>query len=130
MDGFSVERSFHTRPPLDYDGVMGRSNKNGQDAANSKKVVRFLGFGDQDWDEGPGASPTTASNCLRDALEAGYDDFLLHYGDISYAEGTVRPIVPSLRPSLRLVSSTFYSPFFLLYNVLLNIHSRACCQGN
>ena len=28
------------------------------------------------------------SNCLRDALERGYADFVLHYGDLAYAMGT------------------------------------------
>ena len=45
--------------------------------------VKFLAYADQDWDTGPGGSPTTASYCLRDAIESGYSDFLLHFGDLS-----------------------------------------------
>jgi hypothetical protein len=83
VDGFSVERSFHTRPAL-----VTTTPSTTPAEKTDPPVVRFLAYGDQDWDTGPGASPTTASNCLRDALEAGYSDFLLHFGDIAYAEGT------------------------------------------
>ena len=45
-------------------------------------------FAFQDWDTGPGGSPTTAAYCLRDAIESGFSDFVLHFGDIAYAEAT------------------------------------------
>jgi hypothetical protein len=68
----SQERSFLTRLP----------------ALPRVRETRFIAYGDQDWDDPPPASATTMSNALRDALERGYRDFVLHFGDLSYAMGT------------------------------------------
>jgi hypothetical protein len=73
VDGWSDERSFLSRPALN--------------TSESLEEVRFLGYGDQDWDE-PG-SVQTAALALRDVVEGGYDHFLLHFGDLSYGEGDV-----------------------------------------
>ena len=75
VDGFSDERSFRSRPALDGG------------AAADEQEVRFIGYGDQDWDE-PG-SVQTAALALRDVVSGGYDHFLLHFGDLSYGEGDV-----------------------------------------
>ena len=72
VGGMSVERSFNSKLPV---GAQSRDTK-------------FVAFGDQDWDDPPPASATTMSNCLKDALELGYSDFVLHFGDLSYAMGT------------------------------------------
>jgi hypothetical protein len=69
VDGWSEERSFVSR------------------ADASVEEVKFIGYGDQDWDE-PG-SVQTAALVLRDAVARGFDDFVLHFGDLSYGEGDV-----------------------------------------
>ena len=69
VDGWSDERSFVSR------------------ADSTVASVKFLGYGDQDWDE-PG-SVQTAALALRDVVSKGYDDFVLHFGDLSYGEGDV-----------------------------------------
>jgi hypothetical protein len=97
-DGVSEQRQFRSRPDSATSGTPPR------------KEVRFLAFGDQDWDTGPGGSPTTADNCLRDALESGYRDFVLHIGDIAcayHALITLSPVHPACR---RTTVSCFQSP--------------------
>lgn len=69
VDGWSDERSFLSR------------------ADSTVDEVKFLGYGDQDWDE-PG-SVQTAALALRDIVSHGFDDFVLHFGDLSYGEGDV-----------------------------------------
>jgi hypothetical protein len=69
VDGWSEERSFRSR------------------ADATAQEVKFIGYGDQDWDE-PGSVQTSAL-VLRDALAHGFDHFLLHFGDLSYGEGDV-----------------------------------------
>ena len=70
-EGMSPERHFRSKQP-----------------AGGPRETRFCAWGDQDWDDPPPASATTAANCLSDALERGYGDFVLHYGDLAYAMGT------------------------------------------
>jgi len=69
VDGWSDERSFLSR------------------ADETIEEIKFIGYGDQDWDE-PG-SVQTAALALRDVVSNGYDDFVLHFGDLSYGEGDV-----------------------------------------
>ena len=71
-DGWSEERSFLSRP---LPGTV------------SAQEVKFLGYGDQDWDE-PG-SVQTAALALRDVTSKGFDNFVLHFGDLAYGEGDV-----------------------------------------
>ena len=70
IDGWSEEKSFLSRPHV---------NKEIQQ-------VKFIGYADQDWDE-PGSVQTSAL-VLRDILD-GWDSFVLHFGDLGYAEGDV-----------------------------------------
>ena len=69
VDGWSEERSFLSR------------------ADDTVEEIKFLGYGDQDWDE-PGSVQTSAL-ALRDVVSFGFDDFVLHFGDLSYGEGDV-----------------------------------------
>ncbi|CAK4086817.1 unnamed protein product [Aphanomyces euteiches] len=67
-DGWSAAYSFTSRPP-----------------ANSTAPVKFIAYGDMGVDNAP-AAWSTAMRVFQD-IENGYDGFLLHFGDISYARG-------------------------------------------
>ena len=82
-DGFSDERRFRSKPSSRAPAAAPHAHGLGV-----ARPVKFLAFADQDWDDGVGASPTTANYCLRDAIESGFEDFLLHFGDLAYAEST------------------------------------------
>jgi hypothetical protein len=88
-DGFCDERRFRSKPSSNGGGGGGNSAVATTDAPSSQgliagsRPVKFLAFADQDWDTGVGGSPTTANYCLRDAMESGFSDFLLHFGDIA-----------------------------------------------
>ena len=79
-DGWSQERSFMSKP-LPHGAAAAA-------AAAPPPPVRFLAYGDQDWDEGEPGSVSTAQGALRDVLD-GWDNFILHFGDLSYGEGDV-----------------------------------------
>ena len=64
---FSAERSFVTRPSVD----------------NLESSVKFIAYADMGYQEGM----TTATNVMKDVFTSGYNDFLIHFGDISYARG-------------------------------------------
>eukprot|EP00944_MAST-04C_sp_MAST-4C-sp1_P011916 g11916.t1 len=64
---FSMERSFVTRASED----------------DLSSTVKFIAYADMGYQEGM----TTATNVMRDVFTGGYNDFLLHFGDISYARG-------------------------------------------
>ena len=64
---FSAERSFVTRPSED----------------NLESGVKFIAYADMGYQEGM----TTATNVMKDVFTSGYNDFLIHFGDISYARG-------------------------------------------
>ena len=63
----SKERTFVTRPP-EHD---------------IESSVKFIAYADMGYQEGM----TTATNALEDVFSSGFRDFLLHFGDISYARG-------------------------------------------
>ena len=84
-DGFSDERRFRSKPSS---GIGPSAAAPYAQGLSASRAVKFLAFADQDWDTGVGGSPTTANYCLRDAIESGYSDFLVHFGDIAYAEAT------------------------------------------
>jgi hypothetical protein len=74
-DGWSRERAFSSKPRRSA-------------AVTTDVAVRFLAYGDQDWDDPAPGSPSTAAYALRDVLD-GWNSFILHFGDISYGEGDV-----------------------------------------
>lgn len=67
VDGWSHEYSFHTRPPL------------GSPTAN------FIAYADMGIDPQPSA--IGVASWIPIEIQNGFDDFLLHFGDISYARG-------------------------------------------
>ncbi|KAF0698960.1 Aste57867_10451 [Aphanomyces stellatus] len=68
VDGWSAIYSFQSRPPVD-----------------STAPVKFIAYGDMGVDNAP-AAWSTAMRVYQDVRD-GYDAFLLHFGDVSYARG-------------------------------------------
>lgn len=68
VDGWSEERSFLSRPEK-----------------STEETVKFLAFADMGIDSSPAATSTSIM-ALQDVVN-GYNHFLLHFGDISYARG-------------------------------------------
>ena len=64
---FSSERSFITRPAED----------------DLDASIKFIAYADMGYQEGM----TTATNVMKDVFTGGYNQFLIHFGDISYARG-------------------------------------------
>jgi hypothetical protein len=85
-DGWSKERAFKSKPRR----RTSRSFSRGATAAatgggDDDVTVRFLAYGDQDWDEEAPGSVSTAAGALRDVMD-GWNSFVLHFGDMSYGE--------------------------------------------
>lgn len=68
QDGWSAVASFQSRPKP------------------SVKQAKFIAYADMGVDGGSSAT-STAMRTYQDVLSGGYTDFLLHFGDISYARG-------------------------------------------
>ncbi|KAJ0403914.1 hypothetical protein P43SY_009407 [Pythium insidiosum] len=68
QDGWSAVYSFMSRPD------------------DKAKAAKFIAYADMDVQDAP-ASTSTAERVYQDVISRGYDNFLLHFGDVSYARG-------------------------------------------
>ncbi|TYZ54586.1 hypothetical protein PybrP1_009050, partial [[Pythium] brassicae (nom. inval.)] len=67
-DGWSRVQSFRSKPPP------------------GARTAKFIAYGDMGVDSAP-AAQSTAVRVFEDVVGDGYDAFLLHVGDVSYARG-------------------------------------------
>jgi hypothetical protein len=88
-DGWSNERSFTSKPHRQaVDAASSVTTTTTTTTGSTGTTVRFLAYGDQDWDEAAPGSVSTAAGALRDVLD-GWNGFVLHFGDMSYGMGDV-----------------------------------------
>ncbi|GAB9466860.1 Calcineurin-like phosphoesterase [Globisporangium polare] len=69
QDGWSHTRSFRSKPKT-----------------GAQETANFIAYADMGVDGAP-AAQSTAARVFVDVAGGGYDSFLLHFGDISYARG-------------------------------------------
>lgn len=69
VDGWSAVYSFKARPD-----------------PRTKRTTHFLAYADMGIDSAPAAT-STAVRAFQEVVTGAYDDFLLHFGDVSYARG-------------------------------------------